>query len=161
MIASGEFREDLYYRLNVINIVVPPLRERREDIPLLADHFLEKYCLDTGKKIDGISEPVMKVFMEFNWPGNIRQLENTIEHAVVVAKEAEIQLEDLPEYLTFSKAGPGTGEVFHSLDDLEKKHILVTLQANRWNVKKSAQVLGINRVTLYNKIKKYGLKQDK
>ncbi len=160
MITSGEFREDLYYRLNVINIVVPPLRERREDIPLLADHFLEKYCLDTGKKIDGISEQVMKVIMEYDWPGNIRQLENTIEHAVVVAKEQEIQIEDLPEYLTHSKAGADTGEVQHSLEDLEKKHILRTLHANRWNVKKSAQVLGINRVTLYNKIKKFGLKQD-
>jgi len=160
MISRDEFREDLYYRLNVITIEVPPLRERKEDIPVLANHFMEKFSLDTGKKMYGISDQAMKVLMEFNWPGNVRQLENVVEHAVVVADELEIQAKDFPEF--FGKLEPekgvqGSGQ---SLEELEKVHIRNVLLSQNWNVRKSAAVLGINRVTLYNKIKKYKLSKE-
>jgi DNA-binding NtrC family response regulator len=156
MIAKEEFRDDLFYRLNVISIHVPPLRDRKEDIPILAEHFLEKFSLDTGKKVEGFSEQVMKMFMAYDWPGNIRQLENTVEHALVVANEPKISIKDLPPYVVAVKEAQ-PGEMYHSLADLEKRHIIAVLEKNRWNVKKSAQILGINRVTLYNKIKKYGI----
>jgi DNA-binding NtrC family response regulator len=160
MISKDEFREDLYYRLNVITIEVPPLRERKEDIPVLANHFMEKFSLDTGKKMYGISDQAMKVLMEFNWPGNVRQLENVIEHAVVVADELEIQAKDFPKF--FGKHEPqkdvqGSGQ---SLEDLEKAHIRDVLRSQNWNIRKSAAILGINRVTLYNKIKKYKLSKE-
>lgn len=165
MITNGEFREDLYYRFNVITIEVPPLRERKEDIPLLAEHFLEKFSLDTGKKIYGLSDESMRILMEYNWPGNIRQLANTIEHAIVVANELEIQVCDFPGYIVASKAEdttkPATRETSQSLEELEKECIMNTLKINNWNIRKSADILGINRVTLYNKIKKYGLKKPK
>lgn len=165
MITNGEFREDLYYRLNVITIEVPPLRERKEDIPLLAEHFLEKFSLDTGKKIYGLSDESMRILMEYNWPGNIRQLANTIEHAIVVANELEIQVCDFPGYIVASKAEDttkaATRETPQSLEELEKEYMMNTLRINNWNIRKSADILGINRVTLYNKIKKYGLKKSK
>lgn len=164
MITKGEFREDLYYRLNVITIEVPPLRDRKEDIPVLAEHFLEKYSLDTGKKMYGFSDQAMRMLLEYDWPGNIRQLENTIEHSIVVASELEIKVDDFPDYIIASKVEGTTkaaiSETHQSLEELEKKYILSTLKNNNWNIKKSASVLGINRVTLYNKIKKYQLKKD-
>lgn len=159
MIAKGEFRDDLFYRLNVISIHVPPLRDRKEDIPILAEHFLDKFGLDTGKKVDGFSEHVMKMFMTYDWPGNIRQLENTVEHALVVANESKITVKDLPPYVVAQKELE-PGDMYHSLEDLEKRHIMAVLEKHKWNVKKSAQILGINRVTLYNKIKRYKLKQS-
>jgi transcriptional regulator with PAS, ATPase and Fis domain len=165
MITNGAFREDLYYRLNVIAIEVPPLRERKEDIPLLAEHFLDKFSLDIGKKIYGLSDESMRILMEYNWPGNIRQLANTIEHAIVVANELEIQVCDFPGYIVASKAEDttkaATRETPQSLEELEKEYMMNTLRINNWNIRKSADILGINRVTLYNKIKKYGLKKSK
>lgn len=165
MIEKGEFREDLYYRLNVIAIEVPPLRERKEDIPVLADHFLEKFSLDTGKKMYGYTDQAMRFLMEYDWPGNVRQLENTIEHAVVVAQEMEIKVGDFPEYLVTSKINKEVtrdiSEEQQSLEELEKEYILNTLQAQNWNIKRSAAILGINRVTLYNKIRRYNLRRER
>ncbi|KPK64452.1 Fis family transcriptional regulator [candidate division WOR_3 bacterium SM23_42] len=160
MVARGEFREDLYYRLNVITITAPPLRERKEDIPILAEHFLEKYSLETGKKVESISDATMKYFMEYNWPGNVRQLENTIEHAVVVAQGLEIQKHDLPQHMAIKPRKIKQHASLESLTQLEKQHIRNVLQSCNWNIKKSAQILGINRVTLYNKIKKLKLKKE-
>jgi len=160
MISRGEFREDLYYRLNVITIEVPPLRERKEDIPILANHFMEKFSLDTGKKMYGISDQAMKVLMESSWPGNVRQLENVIEHAVVVANELEIQTKDFPRYFDKQETEKSFSQAHQSLEELEKEHITSVLQSNNWNIRKSALVLGINRVTLYNKIKKYKLTKE-
>ena len=160
MISRGEFREDLYYRLNVITIEVPPLRERKEDIPILANYFMEKFSLDTGKKMYGISDQAMKVLMESSWPGNVRQLENVIEHAVVVANELEIQTKDFPKYFDKQETERSVSQAHQSLGDLEKEHITSVLQSNNWNIRKSALVLGINRVTLYNKIKKYKLTKE-
>ncbi len=160
MVARGDFREDLYYRLNVITIIVPPLRERKEDIPILTEHFLEKFCLETGKKVDGVSDETMKYFLDYNWPGNVRQLENTIEHAVVVAQGSEIQKEDLPTRIAAKPEKPAQHGSLESLNQLEREHINNVLKSCNWNITKSARILGINRVTLYNKIKKLNLKKE-
>ena len=159
MVAREDFREDLYYRLNVITITVPPLRERKEDIPILAEHFLEKYTLEIGKKVESISDETMKYLMEFSWPGNVRQFANTIEHAVVVAQGLEIQKNDLPQHVTLQPRKTEQPTSLGSLNQLEKHHIHNVLKSCNWNIKKSAQILGINRVTLYNKIKKLNLKR--
>lgn len=159
-ITSGAFREDLYYRLNVITIYAPALRERKEDIPLLAEYFLNKFNMENKKRIGRINEDVMNQFMEYNWPGNVRELENVIEHAVVVSKDSEIGLNDLP--LNFGEKNRAQfKEVNLDLETIEKEHILKALKQYAWNIKKTAEVLGVNRVTLYNKIKKYGLEKNK
>ncbi|KPK71946.1 hypothetical protein AMJ87_06130, partial [candidate division WOR_3 bacterium SM23_60] len=159
MIRQNDFREDLYYRLNVITIELPPLRERKEDIPLLVHHFLDKVNLDVGKKIETITEEAMEKLINYDWPGNVRQLENAVEHAVVVAKESRLMPRDLPGYL--QNIGPGVPSANVPLRQIEKQHIRAVLEANNWHIKKSAAILGINRVTLYNKIKAYRLKKDK
>jgi DNA-binding NtrC family response regulator len=155
-IAEERFRADLYYRLNVISIHIPPLRERREDIPLLVDHFIEKFNIEMGKEIRGISEGAVRILMGNDWPGNARELRNVIERAVVVAKgnivtEADISLPSVP---------PGADHRTKSLEEIEVAHILVVLNENQWNIVRSALALGIDRVTLYNKIKKFGLKKE-
>lgn len=160
MITRGTFREDLYYRLNVITIYAPPLREKKEDIALLVEYFLDKFNLENKKNIERISEDVMNKFMEYNWPGNVRELENVIEHAVVVSKDSEIGLDDLP--LSFDKKDSAKcKDKDLNLETVEKEHILKILKQYGWNIKKTAEVLGVNRVTLYNKIKKYGLEKNK
>ncbi len=153
-IREGKFREDLYYRLNVISIFIPPLRERKEDIPLLVENFIEKFNIEMKKSIDGINETAMKLLMNYDWPGNARELRNVIERAMVIAKgkmisEGDINIPSLDEKIPYSNK---------SLEEVEKAHIRFVLEENRWNIMKSAQILGIDRVTLYKKIKKYGLK---
>jgi len=160
MIKKGTFREDLYYRLNVITIEVPPLRERKEDIPLLAEHFLNKFNIENRKNIEKISEDAMNRLIEYDWPGNVRELENAIEHTVVISKGSEIEINDLPMNLG-EKIYSKIAKTDLHLDTVEKEHILCVLQFCAWNIKKTAEVLGINRVTLYNKIKKYGLEKEK
>ncbi len=162
MIANRLFREDLYYRLNVITIIIPPLRERKEDIPILIEHFFTKYSVETNKPGLRMSEDAMKALMDYHWPGNVRELENTIEHAIVVTKGAEISVNDLPAQIivTSRPAGqPVRMPCGQSLDDIEKAYISDILRSNNWNIKRSAEILGINRVTLYNKIKLYQLKK--
>jgi DNA-binding NtrC family response regulator len=156
-IQEGLFREDLFYRLNVVSIHLPPLRKRREDIRLLAEHFLDKFKAETNKKIDRISPQAIKLMMEYDWPGNVRELENAIERAVVVGKKNEIVPENLP-FFNQSQA-PESG--LKSLKDREKLHILQVLEENGWNISKTAEELEIDRVTLYNKIKKYNLEKSK
>jgi DNA-binding NtrC family response regulator len=156
-IQEGLFREDLFYRLNVVSIHLPPLRKRREDIPLLAEHFLDKFKAETNKKIDRISPQALKLMMENDWPGNVRELENAIERAVVVGKKNEIIPDNLP-FFNQSRA-PESG--LKSLKDREKLHILHVLEENGWNISKTAEELEIDRVTLYNKIKKYNLEKSK
>jgi transcriptional regulator with PAS, ATPase and Fis domain len=155
-VAEGKFREDLYYRLNVIEIRIPPLRERREDVPLLARHFLERLAHELGKDIGDISEGALKLLMEYNWPGNVRELENTIERAMVTCKN-HVLTEDSFSFLALNgNAGrvwaPPAGM---SLQDMEKVLIVSTLQRTSGNIKESAGILGIDRSTLYEKIKKY------
>jgi len=154
-IKEGIFREDLYYRLYVISFEIPPLRERKEDIPLLAEHFLRRFTQETNKSIDRINRDAMDEMMLYEWPGNVRELENAIERAVVVSKSRYILPEDLPifrpEYCIPSKD--------NSLQEVEKIHITQMLNDNQWNIKKCAEILGIDRSTLYSKIKRYKLQK--
>jgi DNA-binding NtrC family response regulator len=149
------FREDLYYRLNVFTIFVPPLRERKSDIPLLVDYFVKKYAHSMCKPIASISPEAMDVLVRYSWPGNVRELENAIERAMVVGKPPAIVPEDLPFRLSEKNNMPHSG----SLAAVEKTHITRVLEQNNWNISRSAEILEIDRVTLYNKIHKYGLRK--
>ena len=155
-IKDGIFREDLFYRLNVISIVMPSLSKRKEDIPLLADHFLHRFVQETNKTIDKINREAMDELMLYDWPGNVRELENAIERAVVVGKERQMLPEDLP-ILCY---GPFHAPQNNSLKEVEKKHIQQILTDNDWNIARSAKILGIDRSTLYSKIKKYEIEKS-
>jgi len=156
LVKEGTFRPDLFYRLNVFGIRVPPLRERQEDIPLLVDHFIRKYSQVMNKRFTSVSKPAMELLMEYDWPGNVRELENAIERAMVIGREPEIQAPDFP--LQHAPAAPlPPGE---TLEDVERAHILKTLEECHWNQSRAARVLQIDRVTLYNKIKKYGFRKS-
>ncbi|MDZ7738559.1 MAG: sigma-54 dependent transcriptional regulator [Bacteroidales bacterium] len=153
MVKNGTFREDLYYRLNVVNIRIPPLRERTEDIPLLVNHFIRKYCKSMSRDLLSVEPAALKHLQELEFPGNVRELENMIERAIVVGNGKEIRLKDLPmgrEVMSSS---------IESLDDLEKKHISSILNKYDWNISRAARALDVDRATLYNKIKKYDLKK--
>ncbi|NQU88571.1 MAG: sigma-54-dependent Fis family transcriptional regulator [Mariniphaga sp.] len=152
LVEKGIFREDLYYRLNVVNILVPPLRERTEDVPMLVNHFIKKYCNSMSRDLISIDPAVLKRIEQYDFPGNVRELENMIERAIVIGNGKEIRLKDLP----FQKdiINDSTG----SLSDLEKKYVLQILNKFEWNITRSAKALQVDRVTLYNKIKKYELK---
>ncbi|NOY38038.1 MAG: sigma-54-dependent Fis family transcriptional regulator [Chlorobi bacterium] len=152
MVEDGTFREDLFYRLNVVNIKVPPLRDRTEDIPLLVDYFIKKYCTSMSRDMISIDPAAMKRITEYGFPGNVRELENMIERAIVIGNGKEIRLKDLP----FEKDTINSS--IESLQDLEKKHVRQILEKYNWNISRSAKALKVDRVTLYNKIKKYGLK---
>lgn len=154
MVKSGTFREDLFYRLNVVNITVPPLRERTEDIPLLVSHFIKKYCTSMSRDVISIEPAALRHLEKFEFPGNVRELENMIERAIVVGNGKEIRLKDLP------MGKEAIISTIESLDELEKKHILQILRKYSWNVSRSAKALDVDRVTLYNKIKKYDLRQE-
>jgi len=154
-VAEKDYREDLYYRLNVFSIQIPPLRERPVDIPPIAHYFLEKYARSMNKDVTDISPEAMKMLVQYNWPGNTRELRNTIERAlVVVGKKNKIEIDDL-NLLFHSKANP-PGD---SLEEIEKAHVKRILEQSDWNISRSAETLKIDRVTLYNKIKKYGLQR--
>ena len=155
LVDNGIFREDLYYRLNVVNIRIPPLRERPEDIPLLVDHFIKKYCTSMSRNPISIDQSALKRIQEYEFPGNVRELENMIERAIVIGNGKEILLKDLP----LEKDIIST--TYESLNDLEKKYIYEVLIKYDWNISRSAKALKVDRVTLYNKIKKYNLKSPK
>jgi DNA-binding NtrC family response regulator len=159
-VQDGTFREDLYYRLNVVTINVPPLRDRKEDIPLLTNHFLKKFTIENAKKIDGFSGETMEMLIAYHWPGNVRELENVVEHAVVVCKTNEITPGNLPETLRREPQQTEPAPPAKTLEDSEKRHIINILNENQWNISKSAKNLGIDRVTLYNKIKKYNIERN-
>lgn len=152
MVDQGSFREDLYYRLNVVNIYVPPLRERIQDIPQLVDYFIRKYCSSMNKPLVTIESPALKRLEEHSFPGNVRELENMIERAIVVGNGKKITLKDLP------LGHDAVSSQVESLDDLEKNHISHILDKYNWNISRAAKALRVDRVTLYNKISKYGLK---
>jgi DNA-binding NtrC family response regulator len=157
---EGKFRDDLYYRLNVISIELPPLREHKEDVPLLAHHFIEKLNIEMGGKVERMSEEALNLLLEYDWPGNVRELENVIERAMVITKGTSIKAEDLhlsPQVTKTRGMTPLSGD--KTIKAVEKKHISKILMENNWNIQKSAEQLGIDRVTLYNKIKKYKLKE--
>jgi two-component system, NtrC family, response regulator AtoC len=157
-IKSGHFREDLYYRLNVVTIDLPPLRERKEDIPLLAEHFLKRFSAENQKTVSGFSGEMMDFLVKYPWPGNVRELENTIERAVILSKGPEIQLADL-----LQRNSPLVGKAItgQSLQDVEREHILSVLNETGGNLARAARILGISRATLYNKSRAYGLNVKK
>ena len=157
LVRKEKFREDLFYRLSVVPIHLPPLRERKEDIPYLVEHFIQKHNKKTRKNITGISTAVKKALVDYNWPGNIRELENTIERAVVLSKGNKIELEDLMYHgisSTPSLFHPVRGK-YHALDNIEKEYIKTVLLTQQGNKSKTAKILGIDRKTVWAKIKKY------
>jgi DNA-binding NtrC family response regulator len=156
LVAEGRFREDLYYRINVFSITIPPLRERREDTPLLAEHFLRKFSRSMSKPVSRISRAALDALAAYDWPGNVRELQNAVERAVLVCKGAEVRPEDLPLRLADA---PTEGQA-QSLAEVERLHVKRVLEEAGWNVHRAARLLGIDRVTLYNKIKKYGFKRE-
>lgn len=160
-IKSGKFREDLFYRLNVINLHIPPLRKRREDIPLLAKHFLNYYSKEYKKNMHIISTDVIGILLAYDWPGNVRELKNVIERAVAIAdlQDAIMQPRHLPKTLTgHCPTSLGKNSKILSMEEFEKIHIINTLEVVDWNKSLAAQKLGINRQTLYNKIKRYNIR---
>ena len=155
-IADGDFREDFYYRVNVIHIHVPPLRSRKEDVALLTAHFLEKYSQETAKHVDRVSDGALEQLASYDWPGNVRELENAIERAVVLSGSRTLGTEDFAFLQSGSTHRPGTD----SLREMEKHHIVAVLHRCEWNITRAARVLDINRVTLHKKINRYGLKRE-
>ena len=160
-VAVGRFREDLYYRLNVVPIVLPPLRERKEDIPQLADHFFTIYREKNRKALRGISGKALDLLVRYDWPGNIRELENCIERAVIMAREEAIVPADFPPQIRMlSMEGERDGfDIPYgiSLDEMERALIVKTLAETGGNRTKTSEILGINRRTLQNKLRQYGL----
>ncbi|MCW5777677.1 MAG: sigma-54-dependent Fis family transcriptional regulator, partial [Phycisphaeraceae bacterium] len=174
LVARGQFRQDLYYRINVVKIELPPLRERVGDVPMLAEKFLERYAAEAGRQIAGISGEAMEALRRYPFPGNVRELENVIQRAVVLTKGQTIRLEDLPPHVT-GEADAGvlarlaTGTVADdeaewrpmaledALREPERRIILRALEANNWNRQKTADDLRINRTTLYKKMKALGI----
>jgi DNA-binding NtrC family response regulator len=152
---KGTFREDLYYRLNVVNIRIPPLRERRTDIPLLAGQFIGKFTMEYGKKAQGFSPEVMEFLMNFDWPGNVRQLENAVERSVLVSREENIEMADLPAELVKVPASRNADEDLVTLREIESGHIEKILRKVKGNKAEAARILGIERATLYNKMRQY------
>ena len=164
-VKNSTFREDLYHRLNKVEIHLPPLRERREDIPLLVRHFLSRYRKKFHKDLRGISRQTQKLFLRYQWPGNIRELDNVLERSAMMAKKEFIDLSDLPEYL--QKEMPSDKVMpfidrdnLSSLNDLEKDYIIHLLKVTNYNLKRTALILNISRTTLYSKINKYNIETE-
>jgi len=147
-------REDLYFRLNVVSITIPPLRERPEDIPALAQHFLQLYGRQMNRPYTDFDPSALDLMVRYTWPGNVRELANAVERALVVGSIPTIRAEDLPVQLSESHTECG-GD---SLEEMEKHHIQRILKQNAWNITRSAVTLHIDRATLYNKIRKYNLR---
>ena len=156
-VEKGEFREDLFYRLNVVTIHVPPLRHRREDILPLAEHFLKKYAEENGKSVRGFSSEAVEFMLDYEWRGNVRELENMVERGVILSKDKSITLTELGH----DQAGAAAGGKGNTLEEVEKGHILKVLAESDGNVARAAKMLGIHRMTLYNKLKKYSISVNK
>ncbi len=154
-IKDGSFREDLYYRLNVFSVLIPPLRERRMDIPVLAQFFMKKYAAIMNRAVSEISGDAMDMLIRYDWPGNVRELENVIERAMVLAQSSSIRATDLPFQNSTKLEMPKDD----TLEAIERVHIESILDSAKWNITRSAEILDIDRVTLYNKIAKYGFKK--
>ncbi len=153
LVKAGTFRPDLYYRLHVFCIDLPPLRERREDIPLLVSHFLNKFCMATSRPVPAVSQEAMNILMNHDWPGNVRELENAVERALVVGRGREIRPSDFS--FQFQAGGMPTGR---TLDDVERAHIERILRETEHNLSRAARILDIDRTTLYNKLRRYCMK---
>ncbi|MBK7046131.1 MAG: sigma-54-dependent Fis family transcriptional regulator [bacterium] len=166
-VARGNFRTDLYYRLNVIPLNLPPLRDRVDDIPLLVDHFLKRCCAGeyVGPLASILDDSALRALQAYEWPGNVRELENVIERASIIREGTRITVRDLPAFIADAQAGPATGGHLAvggpwTLEELEKAHILSVLDGTGRARKQTADILGINASTLYRKLKKYGVQDD-
>jgi DNA-binding NtrC family response regulator len=169
LVQEGSFREDLYYRLKVIPIEIPPLRDRRSDIPLLVHHFLEITVRNKRKKIKGISKEVMQAFMNYDWPGNVRELENIIERMVILSETGTLTLDDLPEKICHKQVSeqqsikaviPDEGiSLSNAINEYERQLILTALEKAEWVKNRAAKLLNMNRTTLVEKIKKQGIER--
>ena len=153
LVKAGSFRPDLYYRLHVFCIELPPLRDRREDIPLLVNHFLNKFCLATSRPVPAIAPEALDVLMRHDWPGNVRELENAVERALVVGRGSDIRVADFS--FPFQGEEPKGGK---TLEDVERVHIERILRETQHNLSRAARILDIDRTTLYNKLRRYGLR---
>jgi len=151
-VAAGRFREDFYFRINVFTIPLPPLRERTEDIPALAEHFLRTFANQMNRRISGFSQDAMAAMVSYPWPGNVRELQNAIERAVVMCRGDHIEASHFPFAVP-----PSAADV--SLATVEAAHIRQVLAASSYNIAQAARALDIDRVTLYNKMKKYGIER--
>lgn len=160
LVKEGNFRQDLYYRINVVKIEIPPLRQRKEDISLLVEHFINKFNKLKGKEIAGVSPDAMKILMNHNYPGNVRELENIIEHAFAISSESLITPPQLPEEIVQIESKPPQ-EGYSTLDQLQKQFILNALERNEWNRYRTAKELGMHKTTLYRKISKLGIELPK
>lgn len=162
-VAEGRFRQDLFYRINVINIELPPLRDRISDIPLLAEHFLREVCEDSGKHVTGFSPEAMAALQRYRWPGNVRELQNVIERAVLLGKGETVGVDDLPPAVAAGAPveldSLGQRSLKDALSDPERRIIREVLEAHHWNRQATAEALGINRTTLYKKMKRLGLQE--
>ena len=164
-VAEGRFRQDLYYRINVINIELPPLRERISDIPLLAEHFLQRITQECHKRVQGFTDEAQEALQRYQWPGNVRELQNVIERAVLLGKSETIGLADLPAGVASGAPMPidpqGAPTLKQALSNPERQIILSMLEANHWNRHATAEALGINRTTLYKKMKRLNLEEPR
>ena len=159
-IREGALREDLYFRISTIKIKVPPLRERADDLVLLAEHFLQHYSEKYNKPVRGISQPAFLLLTRHDWPGNVRELEGVIEHAVLFCQGEQLAPEDLPEHVQAAHATPHRCVIppYLTMEEIEREAIIQTLERTGGNVKKTAQILNIHRPTLYRKLKRFGIK---
>jgi len=155
-VREGRFREDLYWRLNVVQVHIPPLRERPEDVPVLAEHFLARFAQSMSRRPMRFSPEASAALAAYTWPGNVRELQNAIERAVVIGRGDEVKAADLPLRVTQL---PVAGNAPGSLAEVERAHVISVLEASGWNITRAARVLDVDRVTLYNKIRKYELKR--
>jgi transcriptional regulator with PAS, ATPase and Fis domain len=164
-VTDGRFRQDLFYRINVINVELPPLRERISDIPLLARHFLETVCEEAGKHVSDFAEDALTALRRYSWPGNVRELQNVVERAVLLGKGSIVTLDDLPTHVTVGAPvtvqSASASSLKEAMDAPERQIILETLQANNWNRNATAEALGINRTTLYKKMKRLRLQDPR
>ena len=165
-VREGRFRQDLWYRINVINLELPSLSQRSGDIPSLADHFLQEVCANTGKDFDGFDSGAINALQSYNWPGNVRELQNVIERAVLLGKGPRVTIADLPAHITtgvpVATVAASTKQTLkEALEAPERQIILQVLRENNWNRNLTADQLGINRTTLYKKMKKLGLENPK
>jgi DNA-binding NtrC family response regulator len=171
LVAEQKFRQDLYYRINVVSIRLPSLRERLADIPLLAGHFLRRFRQETGREIVGFTDAALAALQRYQWPGNVRELENAVERAVVLSRRPQIDAQDLPETIQSIPARPAAGHTGNGASDIptdpmpleaalegpERRIIEIALKRNNWNRQATAAELDINRTTLYKKMRKYRL----
>lgn len=157
MVRENRFREDLYYRLHVVTLTIPPLRERRSDIPVLTEHFLEELAHEVGIRVEGVEPDAMDVLLGFHWPGNVRELKNVLEGSLHMTEGDRIRREHLPFHLVGESRGEGPSTLKEAVEEAEKNVILRALQTHRGDREQAIRMLGISRSGFYQKVKKYGI----